>query len=149
MDKFNDISNKIKYQIVGEPTEDEKKAAANKIWEICKESPEIGNAVMDLLGDDAYQRVMMYKTKDISIKKNQDILADIIRNAAPEDIAEAMMQGEFSLINCDNCPAREYCDSRMNYTGDEDELEEPIPDPDGTFVTCEKVMNEWLKEDAE
>lgn len=34
------------------------KVAANKIWDICKESPEMGNAVMDLIGDEAYQKVM-------------------------------------------------------------------------------------------
>lgn len=56
-----DISNNIKYQIVGEPTEDEKKAAANKIWNICKESPAMGNAVMDLIGDDAYMKIIGYK----------------------------------------------------------------------------------------
>lgn len=56
--KFNDISNNIKYQIVGEPTEDEKKAAANKIWDICKESPAMGNAVMDIIGSDSYLNVM-------------------------------------------------------------------------------------------
>ena len=37
------------------------KTAAEKIWDICKESPEIGNAVMDLIGDEAYKRVMMFK----------------------------------------------------------------------------------------
>lgn len=37
------------------------KAAAEKIWDICKESPEMGNAVMDLIGDEAYKRVMMFK----------------------------------------------------------------------------------------
>ena len=35
------------------------KEAANKIWDICKESPAMGNAVMDLIGEDAYQRVMI------------------------------------------------------------------------------------------
>ena len=37
--------------------------AARKIWKICKESPEMGNAVMDLIGDEAYQRVMEYQHK--------------------------------------------------------------------------------------
>lgn len=32
--------------------------AAQKIWKIAAESPEMGNAVMDLIGDDACQRVM-------------------------------------------------------------------------------------------
>lgn len=32
--------------------------AARKIWEICKISPEMGNAVMDTIGGDAYERVM-------------------------------------------------------------------------------------------
>lgn len=36
------------------------KVAANKIWDICKESPEMGNAVMDLIGEEAYQRVMKF-----------------------------------------------------------------------------------------
>ena len=53
---YNDISDSIKYQIVGNPTEDEKKAAATKIWDICKESP-----VMDLIGSDAYMKIIGYK----------------------------------------------------------------------------------------
>ena len=32
--------------------------AAKKIWEIAGESPEMGNAVMDLLGDEGYNKVM-------------------------------------------------------------------------------------------
>lgn len=40
------------------------KVAANKIWDICKESPEMGNAVMDLIGDEAYKRVMMFKNME-------------------------------------------------------------------------------------
>ena len=36
------------------------KVAANKIWNICKESPEMGNAVMDLIGDEAYHKVMKF-----------------------------------------------------------------------------------------
>lgn len=31
--------------------------AAQKIWAICKISPEMGNAVMDTIGCDAYDRV--------------------------------------------------------------------------------------------
>ena len=58
---YNDISYSIRYQIVGEPTEDDKKAAATKIWNICKESPEMGNAVMDLIGSDAYMKIVGYK----------------------------------------------------------------------------------------
>lgn len=57
----NDVSDRIRYQIVGEPTEDDKKLAATKIWNICKESPEMGNAVMDLIGSDAYMKVVGYK----------------------------------------------------------------------------------------
>lgn len=38
------------------------KVAANKIWDICKESPEMGNAVMDLIGVEAYQKVMKRAT---------------------------------------------------------------------------------------
>ena len=40
--------------------------AAKKIWDICKESPEMGNAVMDVIGEESYKRVM-----DI-IKKEQE-----------------------------------------------------------------------------
>ena len=32
--------------------------AAKKIWDICKESPEMGNAVMDVIGEQSYKRVM-------------------------------------------------------------------------------------------
>lgn len=31
---------------------------AQKIWDIAKISPEHGNAVMDLLGDETYEKVM-------------------------------------------------------------------------------------------
>lgn len=41
------------------------RVAANKIWDICKESPEMGNAVMDLLGDEGYKNVMMSKSSDV------------------------------------------------------------------------------------
>lgn len=58
---YNDISDSIRYQIVGDPTEDEKKAAANKILDICKESPAMGNAVMVLIGSDAYMKIIGYK----------------------------------------------------------------------------------------
>ena len=35
--------------------------AAKKIWDICKESPAMGNAVMDLIGSDAYMKIVGYK----------------------------------------------------------------------------------------
>ena len=35
--------------------------SAQKIWAICKESPEMGNAVMDLVGKYGYQRIMKFK----------------------------------------------------------------------------------------
>lgn len=31
---------------------------ANEIWKTCAISPEHGNAVMDIIGEEAYQRVM-------------------------------------------------------------------------------------------
>ena len=34
------------------------KEVARKIWELCGECPEYGNAVMDLIGEEAYIRVM-------------------------------------------------------------------------------------------
>lgn len=36
---------------------------AKAIWEICKKSPEHGNAVMDIIGEEAYQKVMELKSK--------------------------------------------------------------------------------------
>lgn len=38
-----------------------KHVAANLIWDICKESPAMGNAVMDLIGEEAYQNVLKFK----------------------------------------------------------------------------------------
>lgn len=35
--------------------------AATQIWAICKESPEMGNAVMDLIGEEGYQNVLKFK----------------------------------------------------------------------------------------
>jgi hypothetical protein len=32
--------------------------AARKVWAIAAESPEMGNALMDTIGGDAYERVM-------------------------------------------------------------------------------------------
>ena len=37
---------------------------AKAIWDICKKSPEHGNAVMDVIGDEAYQKVMELQSKD-------------------------------------------------------------------------------------
>jgi len=37
---------------------------AKDIWEICKKSPEHGNAVMDVIGEEAYQRVMELQSKE-------------------------------------------------------------------------------------
>lgn len=37
---------------------------AKEIWDICKKSPEHGNAVMDVIGDEAYQKVMELQSKD-------------------------------------------------------------------------------------
>lgn len=31
---------------------------AKEIWQICKKSPEHGNAVMDVIGEEAYKNVM-------------------------------------------------------------------------------------------
>ena len=36
---------------------------ARRIWNICKLSPEHGNAVMDLLGEDLYKRLWRFKLK--------------------------------------------------------------------------------------
>ena len=46
-------------EIIEESENHNLKEAANKIWDICKESPEMGNAIMNLIGEDAYQRVMI------------------------------------------------------------------------------------------
>lgn len=37
---------------------------AKAIWDICKKSPEHGNAVMDVIGDQAYQKVMELQSID-------------------------------------------------------------------------------------
>lgn len=52
--------NEITEQLSENVNEYKLKVAANKIWDICKESPEMGNAVMDLIGEEAYQRVMKF-----------------------------------------------------------------------------------------
>lgn len=36
---------------------------AKKIWQICKESPEHGNAVMDLLGEETYNEIMQLQRR--------------------------------------------------------------------------------------
>lgn len=54
--------NEITEQLSEKVNEYKLKVAANKIWDICKESPEMGNAVMDLIGEEAYQRVMINKS---------------------------------------------------------------------------------------
>lgn len=42
---------------------------AKKIWQICKESPEHGNAVMDLLGEETYNKIMKMQRIDGDITK--------------------------------------------------------------------------------
>lgn len=37
---------------------------AKEIWNICKKSSEHGNAVMDLIGEEAYNKVMRLQAKD-------------------------------------------------------------------------------------
>ena len=39
--------------------------AAKKIWDIAKISPEMGNAVMDVLGDEVYDRVMKIQSTEV------------------------------------------------------------------------------------
>lgn len=36
---------------------------AKKIWQICKESPEHGNAVIDLLGEETYNEIMRLQSR--------------------------------------------------------------------------------------
>ena len=40
-------------------------AIAKNIWSLCKISPEAGNAVMDLIGDEAYQKIMKLQSIDL------------------------------------------------------------------------------------
>lgn len=37
----------------------------NLIWDICKISPEHGNAVMDIIGDEAYERIMKLANEEV------------------------------------------------------------------------------------
>ncbi len=37
---------------------------AKEIWTICKKSPEHGNAVMDVIGEEAYEKVMKLQSKE-------------------------------------------------------------------------------------
>ena len=37
---------------------------AKEIWNICKKSPEHGNAVMDVIGEEAYEKVMKLRSKE-------------------------------------------------------------------------------------
>lgn len=37
---------------------------AKEIWNICKKSPEHGNAVMDVIGEEAYKKVMELQAKE-------------------------------------------------------------------------------------
>mgnify|MGYP001237650712 FL=1 len=37
---------------------------AKEIWNICKKSPEHGNAVMDVIGEEAYEKVMKLQSKE-------------------------------------------------------------------------------------
>ena len=37
---------------------------AKEIWTICKKSPEHGNAVMDVIGEEAYKKVMELQSKE-------------------------------------------------------------------------------------
>lgn len=37
---------------------------AKEIWNICKKSPEHGNAVMDVIGEEAYVNVMHLQSKE-------------------------------------------------------------------------------------
>lgn len=74
---------------------------------------------------------------------NQDKLAEMVRTMDPEIIAKAVMADRFAIFNCFNCPAMKYCDSTMKST--EDESENPVLDD---VVTCEEVMNKWLRMEA-
>lgn len=40
------------------------KEIANKIWDIAAKSPEHGNALMDLLGEEAYVKIMSLQNKN-------------------------------------------------------------------------------------
>ena len=69
---------------------------------------------------------------------NQNKLAEMVRTMSPKVLAKMIFEGNFEpIFNCDDCPAKYYCDERMKYNENDPE-----------FVTCEMVMNEWLiKED--
>lgn len=42
-------------------------AVAKEIWKICKISPDHGNAVMDLVGEEVYQKISKLQSKDIKV----------------------------------------------------------------------------------
>ena len=54
------------------------KIAATLIWDICKLSPEMGNAVMDVIGEEGYHNVMTmhFKKKKYTIREIFDTLSD-------------------------------------------------------------------------
>lgn len=60
--------------------------AAKKIWAIAGESPEMGNAVMDLIGDEAYNKVMELQKIQL-YDPNKKTYAIIIKVYSAEDDA--------------------------------------------------------------
>lgn len=56
----------------------EQRKAATQIWDICKQSPEMGNAVMDLIGMEGYHNVMTmhFKKKKFTVKEVFDTFSD-------------------------------------------------------------------------
>lgn len=69
------------------PTEEDLRYVADKIVAIAAESPTIGNAVMDLLSNRSYQRVMIYSSLDESqsdsdkLKKAKAVVKENLNDA--------------------------------------------------------------------
>lgn len=79
-------------------------SAAKKIWAIAGESPEMGNAVMDLLGEEAYNKVMELQ-KIHPYDPNKKTYAIIINVYDAEDDANyepiyAIFEDLDTAINC-------------------------------------------------
>ena len=107
---------------------------ANRIWGICKISPEYGNIVMDLMGEDGYNNVM-------EVVKQYERRSDFVQWKSPSDLPE---EGEENIVL-----ASIDGNVEVGYFLTLDELEDTdgeILDEEIAFFSVDEVSSWSLKE---
>jgi hypothetical protein len=115
---------------------------AKRIWDICKLSPDYGNAVMDIIGVDAYEEIM--KMQKVNKEHNQDQY---------ETLLEAWKKTQEELMAyAEEIASTYFYDSRVEATLHcltvmRKNLEVAIDDKSKEWITTRKLESEEKNND--